>query len=75
MSDNQLAILKGNLSRNVKAGRKAIGLSQEELAFEAGIDRTYVSQIERAVCKNPSLEVLVRVSEVLGKTVNELLSK
>lgn len=75
MSDKQLAILKGNLSRNVKAGRKAIRLSQEELAFEAGIDRTYVSQIERGVCKNPSLEVLVKVSEVLGKTVNELLSK
>lgn len=74
MSDNQLAILKRNLSRNVKAGRKAIGLSQEELAFEAGIDRTYVSQIERAVCKNPSLEVLIRVSAVLRISVQELLS-
>lgn len=74
MSDYQLAILKGNLSRNVKAGRKAIGLSQEELAFEAGIDRTYISQIERAVCKNPSLEVLVRVSAVLRISVQELLS-
>lgn len=74
MSDKQLAILKGNLSRNVKAGRKAIGLSQEELAFEAGIDRTYVSQIERGVCKNPSLEVLVKVAKVFGVEVTELLS-
>lgn len=75
MSDNQLAILKGNLSRNVKACRKAVGLSQEELAFESGIDRTYVSQIERGVCKNPSLEVLVRISAVLGVSVLELLGK
>ena len=74
MSDKQLALLLGNISRNVKAGRKAIGLSQEKLAFEAGIDRTYVSQIERGVC-NPSLEVLTKVSKVLGVDVVKLMRK
>ena len=74
MSDKQLALLLGNISRNVKAGRKAIGLSQEKLAFEAGIDRTYVSQIERGVC-NPSLEVLTKVSKVLGIDVVKLMGK
>ena len=37
------------LSSNVKAARKARGLSQEKLALEAEVDRTYVSQIERAI--------------------------
>ena len=74
MPDKQLASLLGNLSRNVKEARKAIGLSQEKLALDAGIDRTYVSQIERGVC-NPSLEVLVKVSVVLGVEVVELLGK
>lgn len=34
---------------NVREVRQARGLSQEELADEAGIHRTYVSQIERGV--------------------------
>lgn len=72
MSDKKLKILLGNISRNVKTARKAIGLSQEQLALDAGIDRTYVSQIERSVC-NPSLEVLVKVSKVLGVEVVDLL--
>ena len=74
MSDKQLALLLANISRNVKTARKAIKLSQEKLALEAGIDRTYVSQIERGVC-NPSLEVLTKVAKVLGVTVQELLAK
>ena len=74
MTQKQLAFLLSNISRNVKAGRKAIGLSQEKLAFEAGIDRTYVSQIERGVC-NPSLEVLVKVAAVLGIEVVDLLGE
>ena len=73
MAQKQLALLLGNISRNVRAGRVAVGLSQERLAFEAGIDRTYVSQIERGVC-NPSLEVLVKVSKVLKVEVVDLLS-
>lgn len=73
MTQKQLAFLLGNLSRNVKAGRKAVGLSQEKLAEVAEIDRTYVSQIERAVC-NPSLEVLVKVASALKAKVTDLLS-
>lgn len=35
-------------ARNLKAARRAKGLSQEELAHEAGIDRTYISSLELA---------------------------
>lgn len=44
--------------------RKRLGISQEELAYRAEIDRTYISQMERGVC-NPSLLVLLKVAAVL----------
>jgi predicted transcriptional regulator len=35
-------------ARNLRKARNAKGLSQEALAYEAGIDRTYISALERA---------------------------
>jgi transcriptional regulator with XRE-family HTH domain len=37
----------GVVATNVRTARKAAGLSQEDLAFEAEVDRTYISQVER----------------------------
>lgn len=48
-------------------------LSQEDLADLAEIDRTYVSQIERAV-GNPSLGVMVKVAVALNVHVTDLLN-
>ncbi len=62
------------LASNVKAHRLAQGLSQEELAFEAELDRTYISQIERGVC-NPSILVLVKISQILNVELPDLLLK
>lgn len=42
--------------------------------MDAEIDRTYASQIERGI-GNPSLKVLCALSEVLGVSLGELLSK
>lgn len=47
-------------------------LSQEQLALDASIDRTYISQLERGVC-NPSLEVLTKVACILKVKVTDLL--
>lgn len=41
-----------------------LGFSQKELAFLAGLNRTYIPQIERGV-GNPSLQVLLRLAGVL----------
>lgn len=60
------------LAANVRRLRLARGLSQEQLAFDADIDRTYVSQIERSVI-NPSLLVLHKVAVALGTTAIALL--
>ena len=62
------------LGGNVKSLRLSLGLSQEELAFEADLDRTYISQIERGV-GNPSILVLLKVATVLGVELADLLTK
>ncbi|WP_263064617.1 helix-turn-helix domain-containing protein [Dickeya dadantii] len=45
------------LGQRVKALRLQAGLSQEAFAEKCGLDRTYISGIERGV-RNPTLEVL-----------------
>ncbi|NOT15517.1 MAG: helix-turn-helix transcriptional regulator [Methylotenera sp.] len=45
--------------------RLALGLSQEKLALDAEIDRTFVSQIERGI-GNPSLRILCQLADRLG---------
>ena len=52
--------------------RKALGISQEELAFRSDLDRTYISGLERGV-RNPSLTAIVKVAIGLGITTDKLL--
>jgi transcriptional regulator with XRE-family HTH domain len=61
-----------NIASAIKAQRKVMGITQEELADLAGIDRTYASQLERAIA-NPSLTVLCRVADALGLNLTDLL--
>lgn len=61
--------LLNKLGEDIKVLRLNAGLSQEALALEAEVDRTYVSQLERGVA-NPSLLILHRISKVLGKELN-----
>ncbi|MCS3830864.1 transcriptional regulator with XRE-family HTH domain [Salinibacter ruber] len=50
----------------VRKRRKADGLSQEKLAEQAGISRTYLSEIERGEAENISFRVVENLKEVLG---------
>jgi transcriptional regulator with XRE-family HTH domain len=61
------------LGRNVKRLRQQKKLTQEQLAFEAEIDLTYVGGIERGK-RNPSLLVMARISKALGVHLTKLLS-
>ncbi|MEK1931961.1 MAG: helix-turn-helix transcriptional regulator [Pararhizobium sp.] len=61
-------------ARNLKAMREASGLSQEELAHRAGIDRTYVSSLERCVY-NASIDVVDRLARALDSEAAELLKR
>ena len=65
--------VRKDLARNMKDFRGKRGLSQEALALSADVDRTYVSQIERAV-GNPSLLVLCKLGVILDKDVLDMLS-
>jgi transcriptional regulator with XRE-family HTH domain len=49
-------------------------MSQENLAAEAGLDRTYVSGIERGE-RNPSLTNLLRLTDALGISLSELAGR
>lgn len=59
------------LGKRVKQCRHAAEKSQETLAFEAHVDRTYISAIERGLA-NPSVETLANICHVLGVTLAEL---
>jgi len=52
------------VGRDLKRYREAAGLSQEALAFECGLHRTYVSGVERGV-RNPTVVVLERLAQPL----------
>jgi len=60
------------LAENVKRHRKLAGISQEELAFQCEIDRTYISKLERGVA-NPSLLILARIAQVLKVGIEDLI--
>ncbi len=49
----------------LKQKREALKLSQEELSFEAGLHRTYISLLERGL-KSPTIDVIFRLSSALN---------
>jgi len=57
---------------NVRRLRNAKGWSQEQLAFECDLDRTYISGVERGV-RNPTLSILERVAKALGVNIEALV--
>ncbi len=70
---SKLEMVQANLARNIIARRKAMNMSQEKLALLAGVDRTYVSQLERAIA-NPSISILCRITEILNCELLYLLA-
>lgn len=62
------------VGRNVRKQRQAVGLTQEQLAFAAQIDITYVGGIERGR-RNPSVIVLARIAQALGTEPANLLQR
>ncbi|WP_245259757.1 helix-turn-helix transcriptional regulator [Methylopila sp. 73B] len=59
---------------NLKRLRLEKGLSQEELAFQAKLHRTYVSGVERGV-RNPTVTVLEGIAAALGVPSSRLLEE
>jgi transcriptional regulator with XRE-family HTH domain len=66
--------IQKRLATRVRALRRDKGWSQEELAHLAGLHRTFVSQIERAV-KISTIVTVEKVASALGVRIGELLDE
>lgn len=66
--------IRKRVGNNVSRLRRAKGLSQEELAFESGLHRTYISGVERGI-RNPTVLVLAKMAKGLDVKVSALLEK
>lgn len=61
-------------ARNLRRYRQAAGLSQEELAHRAEVDRTYISALERSVY-GATIDVVDKLATVLGIEAADLLTR
>lgn len=61
------------VARNLRRLRVRCGLSQEVLAVDAGIDRTYVSRLERGL-ENPTVAVLERLAKALDAEIADFFA-
>lgn len=68
------ATLLTKFGARLKCARLAMGLSQEGLAFDCGLDRTYISSIERGK-RNVSLINIQKLADSLGIRVSDLLEE
>lgn len=62
-----------NFGKQLQMFRKQRGLSQEQLAFLCGLDRSYVGSVERGE-RNISLINLIKLANALEISLSDLLS-
>ena len=60
------------IAENLVTTRKELGITQEELAFKAEIDRTYIGYIENSK-HNITLGMLIKIASALNLNINDLL--
>ena len=66
-----MVALDRTLGANLRRCRKDAGLTQEQLAHDAGLHPTYVSLLERGQ-RNPGFEIQVKLIGALGIDANDL---
>lgn len=57
----------------VKRQRKALGMTQAELALKVGVTKQYITMLERGKHRTPSLPTLRKLARALGVPVTDLL--
>jgi CheY-like chemotaxis protein len=68
------ADLKALLGATIRSNRLALGISQEELAYRAGLHRTYISDVERGA-RNPSVASVQKLARALDISVSMLFEQ
>lgn len=66
-------LLAERIAGNVAAGRRRLGLSQDQLAVRSGASKGTIVQIEQGLA-NPSISSLCRIAVALGVSVEDLVS-
>lgn len=66
--------IREDFARNLRRLRHEKGLSQEALAYEAGIDRTYISALERTVY-SATIDMVAKIASVLDVEAADLLQR
>jgi len=64
--------IRQRLAKNMRKLRHAKGWSQEELAHQAGLHRTYVSDLERSA-RNPSIAIIEKLEQAFNVNAGALL--
>jgi len=64
-----------SLAENIRKLRKARGLTQAQLAHRCGITEFYISRLERGKDTNPTLNILIRLSTILGVSLDLLAGR
>jgi transcriptional regulator with XRE-family HTH domain len=58
----------------LRAARQEKGLSQEQLAEAAALDRSFISLVERGI-QSPNIVILLKIANVLGVSASELIAQ
>ena len=64
--------LRQAFAANLRRFRHVKGISQEDLAYEADVNRTYLSKLEKGM-SYPGLEIIAKLADILGVEPAELL--
>ena len=60
------------IGKNIRITRNHRKLTQQQLAYSSGIDRTYISQVERGK-QNLTIAAILKIANALDVSINELL--
>ncbi|MFA4995712.1 MAG: helix-turn-helix transcriptional regulator [Patescibacteria group bacterium] len=73
IKEQELKSITKKFGQRIRDERTKQGISQEELGFRTGLDRTYISGIERGE-RNPSLKNIAKIAIALKINLNELFT-